>query len=270
VFALIGHNELGHDRKEHRVGVAPRPVAIADVPAELVVHHSTQFDAAASHDVFGGKLRFHWEVSKDAYPQDCAPLDRALPEGVKLIDPTDATARFSASTVGKYYARLTVLSDRTFGGHVSTNQECVKKEITVRDPNWLPFVVGGADFLPSESFANYGFRFKVGTTVRVPWLPSWLGGHFTQVLVRTDADGSNAGFGGGTTAGLALVPSNVFQAYVAAFGRFWGGALFAPEIGGELRLQRYLVLSGIARYEPQSGQPGRFVVGSFIGVGIDL
>jgi len=275
-FALTGRNVLGTDRKEVTVGAAPRAIAIAAVPAQQVIGHTSTFDASSSYDMFGGKLRYHWQVTETAIDDGyCGPVDQALPAGMKLSSPLAATTEFESDRRGTYFVRLTVLADRKFNGHSTTNQACSKYTVTVVEPTWLPFLIGGSDWVikplsnePTDP-ASEGFRLKLGTTIRPVPAVSWFGIRIAQTVLRTNADRKHFTGLGGTTVGVAWLPTREIQAYFAGSARGWDGFAVGPEFGGELRLRRYLVLSGLARYE--HGPYGwQLVGGVYFGGGLDL
>jgi hypothetical protein len=171
---------------------------------------------------------------------------------------------------------LTVLADRKFNGHSTTNQTCSKYRVTVEDPTWLPFLIGGSDWeIKTRSSADpdpasEGFRLKLGTVVRpFPAFRSF-GLHFAQTVLRTNSDRKRVYGLGGTSVGVAWLPKRSFQAYLGGAARSWGGLSMGPELGGELRVQRYLVLSALTRYEHSSTAGWQLIGGLFFGGGLDL
>ncbi|HET9953215.1 MAG TPA: hypothetical protein VFQ61_01860 [Polyangiaceae bacterium] len=279
VFTLEGVNAIGSASKDVTFGVAPAPVALFDAPDVAVVGHSYSLAGTASHDVFGGNLRYHWEVADQEFPkQTCAPINRTLPAGVSLSTPTQAVTEFSAARPGKYYVRLTVLANRTFGGHASANQECRQQAILVEKPIWWFTIEAGGDFLPEGDINRYweGFRLKGAVTVRpafarkVPWIGPSLGLRVAQSFIQSNDQGKDFRFGGGTSLGLALLFSDSIQFHASAFARTWGKTSVGPEMGLEFRVQRMLVLSADVRAERRDNEWHVPVVGGFFGAGYDL
>lgn len=273
VFALTGTNALGSDRKEETVGAAPRLVVLPKVEPSVVVNHVTELDASGSYDMFGGKLRYHWLVSEDDIEPEgyCGPLNAGLPEGVTLSAPTSPVTEFKSSKANRYYrVRLTVLADRRFNGRSTTNQECETRILRVVEPPWLLLLVAGSDWELSRELASAGFQLKFGGTVRPSeHLPRWLGLHGVQTLVQTNGARDKVYALGGTSIGPAWLPNNTWQFYLAGSVRGWRNEMYGPELGADIRIQRWLVLSGMARYEIRRDSD-ELIGGLYLGTGSDF
>ena len=272
VFAMVGQNALGTDRKEESFGLAPPPVAVVEAPLEAVVDQSYPFDASASHDVFGGTLRYHWELSESPFvtrEDSCAPVDAALPAGVRLTQPTLPVTEFISHRTGSYYMRLTVVTDRKFGGQPSADARCTVTRLVVRDPAWLPFVVAGGDYHMSGGNPEWeGFRLKFGLTVRPFASRGWFGLRASQVVISTEKTSSPHVFGG-TTFGPAFMIRNSVQINTSLYLRNWGARTVGPAIGVDVRVARCFVISAEGRYDVRDGKD-QVVLGGYLGGGLNL
>jgi len=111
--------QLGSDRRDHTIGVAPSPVVIPEVPSEVVVEHTDYLDATASHDVFGARF-----ATIGKYP--CSPFLCTIVRPSIARSPLESncaphatSGRFFCVENGDLSGPPHRLSDRHFGGHES-------------------------------------------------------------------------------------------------------------------------------------------------------
>jgi hypothetical protein len=140
--------------------------------------------------------------------------------------------------------------------------------VQVQNPTWLPFLLGGGEFNDVDRPSWEGFRLKLGTTVRLWSLPSWLGARVAQVLLTAN-NGSQVELFGGTSLGVAFLPSNAVQLYAGGLVHSWQNLGGGPAAGIDIRLNRFLMLSGELRYDFEV-VGSRLVAGGFLGAGYDL